>query len=88
MSRTESSSTAKPYGLARVTAAWACLVRPIMPSAIDAITPSSRASAGPERLGVIALMKSVRTEHGWNECIRRVQRVFPKKGKTAPLEFD
>ena len=39
-------------------------------------------------VGVIALMKSVRTEHRWNECIRRIQRVYPKKGETAPLEFD
>ena len=39
-------------------------------------------------VGVIALMKSVRTEHGWHECMRRIQRVFPKRGETAPLEFD
>lgn len=38
--------------------------------------------------GVIALMKFVRTAHGWNECIRRIQRVLPKKGEQAPLEFD
>ena len=36
-------------------------------------------------IGVIALMKSVRTEHGWNECIRRVQRVYPKVGETPSL---
>ena len=39
-------------------------------------------------IGVIALMKSVRTEHGWTECLRRIQRVFPKIGETIPLEFD
>ena len=35
MSRTESPSTAKPYGLARVTAAWGLPVRPIMRGVID-----------------------------------------------------
>ena len=36
-------------------------------------------------IGVIALMKSVRTEHGWSECIRRVQRVYPKVDETPSL---
>ena len=29
-------------------------------------------------IGVIALMKSVQTAHGWDECKRRIQRVYPK----------
>ena len=36
-------------------------------------------------IGVIALMKSVRTEYGWDECIRRIQRVYPKVGETLSV---
>ena len=36
-------------------------------------------------IGVIALMKSVRTAHGWDECIRRVQRVYPKVGENLSI---
>ena len=34
-------------------------------------------------IGVIALMKSVRTEYGWDECLRRIQRVYPKVGRNS-----
>ena len=36
-------------------------------------------------VGVIALMKSVQTDHGWDECIRRIQRVYPKVGENLSV---
>ena len=36
-------------------------------------------------IGVIAIMKSVRTEHGWDECVRSIQRAYPKTGETPSL---
>ena len=36
-------------------------------------------------IGLIAIMKSVRTEHGWDECVRSIQRAYPKTGETPSL---
>ena len=36
-------------------------------------------------IGIIVLMKSVQTEHGWSEVTRRIQRVYPKIGETPSL---
>ena len=39
-------------------------------------------------IGVIAIMKSVRIEHGWDEVVRRIQRVYPKVGETPSVLQD
>ena len=36
-------------------------------------------------IGVIAIMKSVPTDHGWDECVRAIQRAYPKTGETPSL---
>ncbi len=36
-------------------------------------------------IGIIALLKSVRTAHGWDEAVRRVQRVYPKIGENLSV---
>ena len=38
--------------------------------------------------GVMVLMKSVRTEYGWDEVVRRIQRVYPKVGETPSVLQD
>jgi hypothetical protein len=39
-------------------------------------------------IGVMVLMKSVQTEHGWDEVVRRIQRVYPKVGETPSVLQD
>ena len=53
MSRTLSPSTGKPYGLARVAAAWDLPRSTYYAGVIDGLTPSSSASGGRERRGAM-----------------------------------
>ena len=39
-------------------------------------------------IGVMVLMKSVQTEHGWDEVVRRIQRVYPKVAETPSVLQD
>lgn len=36
-------------------------------------------------IGIVAIMKSIKTEHGWDECVRAIQRAYPKTGETPSL---